>query len=389
MPGRHHRHPARLLAVQQRDLAEPAAPVAAATDVQHYLHCRGQLTVQGRAIQAAQRGKSFQPGRHPARPPGPHLRGPSGVDPIAEPANADLSPAVEVSKRPRPHQRVRHLWQYRELVGNLTRKELKVKYKNSVLGFAWSLLNPLMYLVVFSLVFGEVLDVNIPYYGLFFLSGLLAWNLFSTGLSAGTSSIVANAQLVTKVWFPRESLVIASILAAMVHFLLQSLVLIGALLAFQRMPAVEFLPVFVLGLVVLVLFCTALAIALSAINVYLRDTQHLLEVALLAWFWLSAVAYSYGMVAKKLVTRFGENGELIAALNPVLTVVVTFQRTLYNPADPTAAELADPNFIPAIPPHGMGWYVSHLAVTGLVSLVLLYGALALFSRLEDNFAEEI
>jgi ABC-2 type transport system permease protein len=288
------------------------------------------------------------------------------VDTIAKPANADLSPALEVSKRPRPHQRVRHLWQYRELVGNLTRKELKVKYKNSVLGFAWSLLNPLMYLVVFSLVFGEVLDVNIPYYGLFFLSGLLAWNLFSTGLSAGTSSIVANAQLVTKVWFPRESLVIASILAAMVHFLLQSLVLIGALLAFQRMPAVEFLPVFVLGLVVLVLFCTALAIALSAINVYLRDTQHLLEVALLAWFWLSAVAYSYGMVAKKLVTRFGEQrraGSL--ALNPVLTVVVTFQRTLYNPADSTArpAELAGPNFIPAIPPHGMGWYVSHLAAS--------------------------
>jgi hypothetical protein len=133
------------------------------------------------------------------------------VDTVTKPANADLSPALEVSKRPRPTERIRHLWQYRELVGNLTRKELKVKYKNSVLGFAWSLLNPLMYLVVFSLVFGEVLDVNIPYYGLFFLSGLLAWNLFSTGLSAGTSAIVANAQLVTKVWFPRESLVIASV----------------------------------------------------------------------------------------------------------------------------------------------------------------------------------
>lgn len=311
------------------------------------------------------------------------------VDTLTKPANADLSPALEVSKRPRPTERLRHLWQYRELVGNLTRKELKVKYKNSVLGFAWSLLNPLMYLVVFSWVFGEVLDVNIAYYGLFFLSGLLAWNLFSTGLSAGTSAIVANAQLVTKVWFPRESLVVASILAAMVHFLLQSLVLIGALLAFRRMPAFEYIPVFVLGLVVLVVFCTALAIALSAVNVYLRDTQHLLEVALLAWFWLSAVAYSYGMVANKLVDRFGPNGELIAALNPVLTVVVTFQRTLYNPADPTPAELADPNFIPAIPPHDMGWYLTHLAVTGVVSLVLLYGALALFSRLEDNFAEEI
>ena len=296
---------------------------------------------------------------------------------------------MEVSKRPNPFERIGHLWQYRELVGNLTRKELKVKYKNSILGFAWSLLNPLMYLVVFSLVFGEILDVNIPYYGLFFLSGLLAWNLFSTGLSAGTSSIVANAQLVTKVWFPRESLVIASVLAAMVHFLLQSIVLVGALIAFQRMPDVSYIPIFLLALVVLVIFCTALAIALSAINVYLRDTQHLLEVVMLAWFWLSAVAYSYGMVAKKLVERFGRDGELIAALNPVLTVVITFQKTLYNPADPTPAELADPNFIPALPPHGPGWYASHLGVTGLVSLVMLYGALALFSRLEDNFAEEI
>src|SRR5690606_13421860 len=120
---------------------------------------------------------------------------------------------------------------------------------------------------------------------------------FNTGLSAGTSSIVANAQLVTKVWFPRESLVVASVLASMVHFLLQSVVLLGALLAFQRMPDLSYIPVFLLAMVVLVIFCTALGIALSAINVYLRDTQHLLEVVLLAWFWMSAVAYPYGMVA--------------------------------------------------------------------------------------------
>ncbi|MEO6628902.1 MAG: ABC transporter permease [Aquihabitans sp.] len=305
------------------------------------------------------------------------------------PDRVALSPAHEVSKRPNPFQRIRHLWQYRELVGNLTRKELKVKYKNSVLGFAWSLLNPLMYLVVFSLVFSELLAINIPYYGIFFLAGLLAWNLFSTGLQAGTASIVMNAQLVTKVWFPRESLVVASILAALVHFLLQSIVLLGALIVFRRMPDVSYFPVFILALIVLIVFCTALAIALSAINVYLRDTQHLLEVALLAWFWLSAVAYSYGLVANKLVEKWGQNGELLASLNPVLTVVITFQKTLYNPAPPTKAQLLDPNFIPAIPPHDMGWYASHLAVTGLVSLVLLYGALALFSRLEDNFAEEI
>ena len=306
-----------------------------------------------------------------------------------QPDRAALSPAFEVSKRPTPFERIRHLWQYRELVMNLTRKELKVKYKNSVLGFAWSLLNPLLYLVVFSLVFNAVLDVQVPYYGIFFLSGLLAWNLFNAALSAGTSAIVMNAQLVTKVWFPRESLVLASIFGALVHFFLQSLVLIGALIAFQRMPDIAFTPVFVLALVVLLLFTTALAVAFSAVNVYLRDTQHLLEVGLLAWFWLSAVAYPYGFVSTKIINRWGPGAEWLTALNPVMTVVVTFQKTLYNPAAPTRAQLADPAFVPAIPPHEIGWYVTRLLATGGVSLLLLYGALVLFSRLEDNFAEEI
>ena len=309
-------------------------------------------------------------------------------DPLI-PDRVQLSPALEVSKRPTPLQRIRHLWQYRELIGNLTRKELKVKYKNSILGFVWSLLNPLMYLVVFSVVFSIVLKVQIPYYGIFFLSGLLAWNFFSTGLSAGTSSIVGNAQLVTKVWFPREALVIASIFGALVHFALQSIVLLGAMAVFQRPPDWAYLPIFFFGLIVLVLLCTALAIDLSAINVYLRDTQHLLEVVLLAWFWLSAIAYPYGLIAKELTDKWGAKGEWLAALNPVLTVIITFQRTLYNPALPTQAELDDPNYVPVLPLHPWTWYVTHLAIAGAVSLVLLYGALALFSRLEDNFAEEI
>ena len=243
--------------------------------------------------------------------------------------------------------------------------------------------------MVFSLVFSIISKTSVPYFGIFFLSGLLAWNLFSAGLSSGTSAIVLNAGLVTKVWFPREALVIATILAALVHFFLQSLVLIAALIVFQRMPAITYFPVFVLALVVLIILCTAMAIALSAVNVYLRDTMHLLEVALLAWFWLSAIAFNYGQVAVRLTNKYGKNGELIAALNPILTVVITFQRTLYNPAEPTAAQKADPNYIPVLPEHNMGWYVSHLLASGAVALVLLYLAFALFSRLEDNFAQEI
>lgn len=305
------------------------------------------------------------------------------------PERVALSPALEVSKRPTPFERIHHLWQYRELIGNLTRKELKVKYKNSVLGFAWSLLNPLMYLVVFSLVFNIISKVQVPYYGVFFLSGLLAWNLFSTGLGQGTSAIVQNAQLVTKVWFPREALVLAAVIAGLVHFFLQSFVLIAAMLVFQRLPDFQLFPLFLLALIVALLLATALAVALSAVNVYLRDTQHLLEVVLLAWFWLSAVAYSYGTVAKELTDKFGAKGEWLAMLNPMLTVVITFQRVLYNPAAPTKAQLADPNYIPVLPPHPWQWYAGFLLIDLVVGLFLMYGALRLFSRLEDNFAEEI
>ena len=295
------------------------------------------------------------------------------------PLRAQLSPALEVSKRPAPHERIRHLWQYRELIGNLTRKELKVKYKNSVLGFLWSLLNPLMYLVVFSLVFNIISEVKVSYYGIFFLSGLLAWNLFSAGLSQGTSAITGNAQLVTKVWFPREALVIATVLAACVHFFLQSLVLIAALLAFRRTPDVSYLPVFVLAFVTLLVLCVALAVALSAINVYLRDTQHLLEVALLAWFWLSAIAYPFSLV----YDRLGPSRSWIATLNPVLVIVVAFQRTLYNP------DFSNPGEASTMPDLNMGWYVTHLAISLAAGAAILVFALWLFSRLEDNFAEEI
>lgn len=294
------------------------------------------------------------------------------------PDRAQLSPALEVSRRPTPLERIRHLWQYRELIGNLTRKELKVKYKNSVLGFVWSLLNPLMYLVVFSLVFNIISGIEVAYYGIFFLSGLLAWNLFSTGLGQGTQAITGNAQLVTKVWFPREALVIATIASAFVHFLLQSAVLLAALLAFRRMPDLSFAPVFLLALLLAVLLSTALAIALSAVNVYLRDTQHLLEVALLAWFWMSAIAYPYALVVDKL-----EGREWIANLNPMITVVVSFQRTLYNP------DFSVPSEASTMPDHSMSWYLTHLGIGLGISTVLLYLALRLFSRLEDNFAEEI
>ncbi len=328
---------------------------------------------------------------------------PTDVAPDGEhrlPPPRAVGPATEVSKRPNPIRRLLNVWEYRELLGNLVRKELKVKYKNSVLGFVWTLLNPTLYLVVFSLVFQEVLRVQVPYYAIFFLSGLLVWNFFSVALGAGTTSITMNSQLVQKVWFPREILPLASIGAAVVHFFLQALVLIAALAIFRRAPSAEYLPALPVAFVVLLILSAALAIALSAINVYLRDTEHLLELALLAWFWLSAVVYPYRQVA----SRLGPSREWMASLNPVIPIVTTFQKVLYNPDDSTFGwygtggrngSTFDPDnrvpdqLSPALIHHPLEWYLSRLAVVGAVSFVLLLAALWLFGRLEDDMAEEI
>ena len=272
-------------------------------------------------------------------------------------------------------QRRADVWASRELLLNLIRKELKVKYKNSVLGCVWSLLNPVLYLVVFSIVFGYLLPNNIEKFPIYLLSGLIAWNFFSSAVGAGTASVTANAALVTKVSFPREVLPLAAVGAALFHFFLQSLVLFAALLAFWWEPAWSYVVVLPLAVVAVVVFSCACAIALSAINVRLRDTQHLLELLLLAWFWLTPIVYQFDLVAKK-------TGTLVALLNPITSVTTTFQRALYNRVDDTAGNRILPDASP-------WWFARNCGIVIVVSFVLLYFALLLFGKRDGDFAEEI
>lgn len=280
-------------------------------------------------------------------------------------------------------QRVLEIWRYRELLVGLVRKELKVKYKNSVLGFMWSMLNPALYLVVFYLLFTYVLPNGMPYYAIYLLSGLLVWNLFSSALPAATGAIVGNSGLVKKVAFPREILALAAVGASLVHFFLQCLVLIGALAVFRYAPDPAYLLMVIPGLLVLLLFVGALGIMLSAVNVYLRDTAHLLELALLAWFWSTPIVYPFRQVADRLDPHGWTWAYL---LNPVTNIVLVFQRAIYNATTPIGK---DGTPIPVLPDVGAGWYLGHLAIVGALSLGLFLLALNVFSRLEGNFAEEL
>lgn len=208
-------------------------------------------------------------------------------------------------------------------------------------------------------------------------------NLYSVGLSGATASISGNASLVTKVWFPREILPLASIGAAIVHFLLQMVVLCLALVVFRFQPGYAYLPLIPLAVIAELMFVAAVSIALSAINVYLRDTQHLLELALLAWFWMTPVVYAYMQVAPRLGSWF--------LLNPLTPVVLAFQRAIYN----TTTVVSHPKgggvvTTPVLPPHaGYFWYARNLGIVIVVSIGLLFLALYIFGRLEANLAEEI
>ncbi len=274
--------------------------------------------------------------------------------------------------------RLGNIWLFRELLVSLVRKELRIKYKNSVLGFVWSLLNPALYLVIYYIVFQKILKNNVPLFAIFLLCGLLVWNFFSNALSSATTTIINNAGIVKKVAFPREILALASVGAAFVFFLLQAIVLVLALLVFQVAPALSYLWLIPFSLVALVLFASALAVALSAINVYLRDTQHLLELVLLAWFWATPIVYPF----QELGVRLSQKHLLwLYFVNPVTVIVLTFQRALY-------AILGDASG-PILPNYSPLWYVVQILIVIVVSLILFIGALALFGRLEGNFAEEL
>jgi ABC-2 type transport system permease protein len=298
----------------------------------------------------------------------------AGSAPRASVARSGAALTVR-SPRRTTSQRLRDVWQHRELLRNLVRKELKVKYKSSVLGFVWTLLNPALYLVVFSIVFKFILQSSVPYFAIFLLSGLLAWNLFAAAWSGGTSSMVGNVALVQKVWMPREVLPLASVGAALMHFLFQLSVLVGALLIFRKPMAWSYLPLLFAALIVLLIFVSALAIACSAINVYLRDTEHLLELVLLAWFWMSPIVYPYQQVAG----RLGHYANILL-LNPMVPIIVTFQKAIYNPAP-------SDNILP--PTADAWWYARNLGIVGVASIILFFVSMRIFGRLEGNLAEEI
>ena len=266
-----------------------------------------------------------------------------------------------------------------ELLTELVRKDLKVKYKNSALGFIWSLANPLLYLAVFTLVFTQLLDNGIDDFPVLFMSGFLVWNFFNLATLSGTGSVVGNANLVRKVRFPRVVLPLSSVGFAGVHFVLQLGVLLALLAVFYRDAFGPQLVLLVPALAVVTVFATAMALLASALNVRFRDVEHLLEVILLAWFWLTPIVYPVTYVRDELAGSPWLFRLYMA--NPMTGVVTAMQRAIY------VHPVADGRQI--LPSGGYGFYLTWLGVAGVIALALLAAGLWTFRRLQADFAEEL
>lgn len=280
---------------------------------------------------------------------------------------------------PQPHfirgtwSSVQDIVRYRELLVLLVRRELRARYKNSSLGFVWSFAKPIAQLLIYTIVLGELLQMNrgVPQFAIFVFCGLTLWTFFNEMVAGGTGSVVANSGLVKKVYLPREVFPLSTVGGAAVSFGIQFVVLLIATIVTGQAPispAIVYVPA---AVVLMLLVGTATALVLSAVNVYLRDVQHLVEIAIMVLFWASPIVYSYSYVHDYL------DGNLIEQLylaNPVTIAILAFQKGMW---------IAGPES--AFPPD----LELRVLIGILVSLVLVWVSQRVFTRLEGNFAQEL
>ena len=268
---------------------------------------------------------------------------------------------------------VREIVAHRELLGMLVRRELKARYKDSSLGFLWSLLRPLSILLVYYVAIGKFLGAEraIPDFAIYIFTGLTIWQLFQEIVASSTGSIVGNSGLVRKVYLPREVFPLSTVGSALFNFGTQFLILIVAVLVVGRFPTGNRLWYLPLSLAVVLTFATAIGLFLAAVNVYLRDVQYLVEITLMILFWASPVVYSWEQVSHAITGSWVEN---IYLGNPVTMAVLGIQRAMW------VAGSDEP-----VPPD----LTLRLLIALAVGAVLVWLSQRLFNRLEGNFAQEL
>lgn len=261
-----------------------------------------------------------------------------------------------------PHSLARHLTRllaHRELLFNLARRDLKIRYKQTVLGVAWAVLQPFALMLVFSVIFSFFIKVKTPGipYPVFSYVALVPWTFFMNGLNGGVMSVIAQANLVAKIYFPREVLPLASLLSAGVDFLMAGLVF-AIMLLYYRIPLtleIAWLPLLV---ILQLMFMSGLLFVLSAANVFYRDVRYVVPLVLQLWMYVTPVIYPLSVIPARY--------RLFFDLNPMTGIIDSYRRTILQGQPPD---------------FGL------LTITAVVSLVLLVAAYTFFKRVEMHFAD--
>ena len=254
----------------------------------------------------------------------------------------------------------RELYHYREMLFSLVRKDLRGRYKGSVLGFLWTFINPLMQLLVYTFVFTVILPAQVEHYSLYLFVALIPWIFFSAAMTGGAGSIVAQKDLVKKIYFPREIIPISYVTSCFVNMLLCFLIIFPVMV----ISGISLNPLALLCLPVIMIveYFLALGMAMlsSAVTVYFRDLEHILGIITMVWMYMTPIFYSIDMIPEKL--RF------VYHINPMSSVISCYRDVLYYAQVPDLTSL--------------------LEAVVLGALFLVLGMLA-FGKLKKGFAEEL
>lgn len=255
---------------------------------------------------------------------------------------------------------LKELYAYRQMIASLVRKDLRGRYKGSVLGFLWTFINPLLQLVVYTLVFSVIMKNGIEKYYIFLFVALVPWIFFSSSVTGGSGSILASKDMVKKIYFPREVMPISYVTSAFVNMLFSFLVIFGVLVVSGwgiNPAAVLCLPVIMLVEYVL---CLGIALLSSALTVYFRDLEYILGIITMAWMYMTPVMYDAEKVPPQYLFLFN--------LNPMTPIVQAYREILYYKQIPQMGTLI------------------HAFVLGLLVVAAGYW---IFRKLQKGFAEEL
>ncbi len=252
-----------------------------------------------------------------------------------------------------------NLWNYRRLTIELAMSDFKLRYKNSILGFLWSLAEPLLMLTVLYIVFSYFMKMNVKNYQLFLLIGIISWNMLSRGTGMALNSIIGKPNLVNKVYFPREILIISSCVTALVMTLLEFIVFGIFMLIFAVMPTMTaiYFPIILFIQFILII---GISLGLAALNVYYRDIQYIWAVILQAGFFASPIIYPLSIIPEKYIW--------IIKLNPMTTIIDMLRGSMIYSTIPAAKDII---------------FIVILSIT-----ILIIGYI-IFLKLEPRFAEEV